>query len=109
MRYLSAQYLAYFHDGLWLQNATHANQMAQYLAGKIKDLPGVRFTQKVEANSLFLILPPDAIQKMLENYFFYIWDESTNEIRLVCSWDTTQEDADDFVGRLKTVLISLNQ
>jgi threonine aldolase len=105
MRYLSAQYLAYFQNDLWRQNASHSNAMAQYLADQIKDLPGVCFTQKVEANSLFLILPQEAIQKMLESYFFYMWDESANEIRLVCSWDTTQQDVDDFVERLKTILL----
>jgi len=105
MRYLSTQYIAYFQDGLWLQNAAHSNAMAEYLADRIRDLPGVRFTQKVEANSLFLILPQEAIQKLLEYYFFYMWDESANEIRLVCSWDTTRSDIDAFVERLKTILL----
>ena len=105
MRYLSAQYLAYFQDDLWLQNATHSNAMAEYLAAQIRNLPGVRFTQKVEVNSLFLIIPREAIQKLLEHYFFYMWDESVNEIRLVCSWDTTQQDIDAFVKLLKTVLM----
>jgi threonine aldolase len=104
MRYLSAQYLAYFEDDLWLQNATHSNKMAHCLADQIRNLKGVRFTQKVEANSLFLILPQEAIQKMLEYYFFYMWDENTNEIRLVCSWDTAQSDIDAFVEHLKTIL-----
>jgi len=105
MRYLSAQYLAYFQDDLWLQNAQYSNAMAEYLAGQIRNLQGVRFTQKVEANSLFLILPQEAIRKMLEHYFFYMWDENTSEIRLVCSWDITQADADAFVERLKTILM----
>ena len=105
MRYLSAQFIAYLQDDLWLQNAAHSNAMARYLADQIRDLPGVRFTRKVEANSLFLILPQEAIQKMLESYFFYMWDENANEIRLVCSWDTTRSDADAFVERLKPVLM----
>jgi threonine aldolase len=105
MRYLSAQYFAYFQDDLWLKNAKHSNAMAGYLADQIRNLPGVRFTQKVEANSLFLILPQEAIRKMLEHYFFYMWDENTNEIRLVCSWDTTQQDVDAFVECLKKVLL----
>jgi threonine aldolase len=105
MRYLSAQYIAYFQDGLWLQNATHSNAMAKLLADQIRNLPGVRFTQKVEVNSLFLILPKEAIQKMLEHYFFYMWNEETAEIRLVCSWDTAQPDVEAFVERLKTILL----
>ena len=105
MRFLSAQYIAYFQDDLWLQNAKHSNAMAQYLYTKINNLPGVRFTQKVEANSLYLILPQDVIRKMLEHYFFYMWDDDINEIRLVCSWDTTQPDVDAFVDCLKTMLL----
>ena len=105
MRFLSAQYTAYFHDDLWLKNARHSNAMAQSLAKNIKDLPNVNFTQKVEANSLFLILPKEAIQKMLEHYFFYMWNEDTDEIRLVCSWDTIQQDIDDFVDCLKKILL----
>jgi len=105
MRYISAQYIAYFQDDLWLQNALYSNAMAKYLADRIQNLPGVRFTQKVEANSLFLTLPPEAIRKMLEHYFFYIWNENANEIRLVCSWDITQADVTAFVERLKMILI----
>lgn len=105
MRYLSAQYLAYFHKGLWFQNAMHSNDMAQYLANQLRNIPGVEITQKVESNSIFLIISKEAILKMLEYYFFYIWDEVTNEIRLVCSWDTTQSDVDDFVNSLKTILL----
>jgi len=105
MRYLSAQYLAYFQDDLWLKNATHSNAMAEYLAGQLRNLPGVRFTQKVEVNSLYFILPQEIIKKMLEYYFFYMWDENTNEVRLVCSWDTTKSEVDAFVERLKTILM----
>jgi len=107
MRYLSAQFIAYFQDGIWLQNATHANAMAKYLADQIRNLPGVSFTQSVDVNSLFLILPKEVIRKLLENYFFYMWDESANEIRLVCSWDTSQSDIDAFVDHLKTILLKI--
>ena len=104
MRFLSAQYIAYFHDDLWLKNALHSNAMAQYLANGIRDLQGVHFTQKVEVNSLFLILSQDIIKKLLEKYFFYMWDEDANEIRLVCSWDTSASDVDDFVSYLKKII-----
>jgi len=105
MRYLSAQFTAYFKDDLWLQNAKHANAMAQYLADKLRILPEVHFTQKVEANSLFLIMPEEVIDRITEDYFFYVWDEITYEARLVCSWDTTPSDVDDFTNHLKTILL----
>jgi threonine aldolase len=105
MRYISAQYIAYFQNGLWLENARHANEMAAYLANQLSVFPQIRFTQKVESNALFLTMPKDVIQKMLEKYFFYFWNEDNNEIRLVCSWDTTKEDIDAFISHLKVLLL----
>ena len=59
------------------------------------------FTQKAESNQLFLILPRPVIDRMLESYFFYFWNEEKDEIRLVTSFDTTEEDVDEFIGLLK--------
>ena len=36
----------------------------------------------------------EALHRLQEEYFFYMWDESRNEARLVTSWDTTDEDID---------------
>ncbi|HOT65651.1 MAG TPA: threonine aldolase, partial [Dysgonamonadaceae bacterium] len=38
--------------------------------------------------------------RLLERYFFYPWDEERNEMRLVCSWDTSDEDIHDFIEYL---------
>ena len=38
-----------------------------------------------------------------ETNFFYVWDEQTNEIRLVTSWDTTEADIDSFINDLKKI------
>lgn len=104
MRYLTSQYKPYFEEGIWSENAAHANQMARYLASRLEEL-GLRFTQKVESNALFLILPPDLICRLQEHYFFYVWNEKRSEVRLVTSWDTTKEDIDAFVSRLKALLL----
>ena len=104
MRYLSAQFSAYFENDLWLKNAFHANKMAQLLAGEIESLPEVKFTQKVQTNALFLTIPPKVINELQKSYFFYIWNEEKYEIRLVCSWDTAEEDVRDFVKTLKALL-----
>ena len=29
---------------------------------------------------------------MQERFFFYVWNEQTSEVRLMCSFDTTEED-----------------
>ena len=100
MRYLSCQFTAYLTDDLWLTNASHANAMADLLYNALKDYPEVRFTQKVESNQLFLTMPRPVIDRLLQSYFFYFWNEEANEIRLVTSFDTTKEDIDAFIEEL---------
>ena len=101
MRYLSCQFTAYLTDNLWLKNANHANAMATKLYAELKKLPEVTFTQRAESNQLFLTMPRPVIDRMLESYFFYFWNEEKNEIRLVTSFDTTEEDVDEFIRLLK--------
>ena len=100
MRYLSCQFTAYLENELWLKNATHANAMAMKLYEALKDFPGVHFTQKVESNQLFLTMPRPVIDKLLQSYFFYFWNEEANEIRLVTSFDTTEQDIEAFIAEL---------
>ncbi|MDR2806124.1 MAG: low specificity L-threonine aldolase [Dysgonamonadaceae bacterium] len=102
MRYHSAQFIAYLENDLWLHNARHANAMAQLLASEIQDLPGICITQKIESNAVFLTMDKELIDKIRQHYFFYIWNEANNEIRLVCSWDTAEEDVNGFVSLLKS-------
>ncbi len=97
LRYLSCQFTAYLTDELWKKNATHANRMAVDLYNGLAGIPGVSFTQKMESNQLFLTMPRKMIDKLLESYYFYFWNEPANEIRLVTSFDTTEEDIQSFL------------
>lgn len=106
MRYLSCQFTAYLTDDLWLKNASHANRMAQKLYQGLKDIPEVHFTQKMESNQLFLTLPRTVIDKLLQSYFFYFWNEAENEIRFVTSFDTTEEDVDSLIQEVKRACAS---
>jgi threonine aldolase len=92
MRYLSAQFIPYLTGDLWLSNARHANHQAAKLVSMLNQYPQVKFTQKPETNQLFFTLPQDIARKLSEQYFFYYWNEAQCEIRLVTSWDTTDED-----------------
>ena len=96
MRFISAQFLALFDNDLWRRNAAHANAMARRLHDAVVDIPGVSITQSVQANGVFAILPEPAIVKLQEAYPFYAWDEARNEVRWMCSWDTSEEDIDSF-------------
>ena len=78
--------------------------MARKLYEGLKDLPGIRFTQAVESNQLFLVMPRTAIDKLQKDYFFYFWNEAANEIRFVTSFDTTGQDIEDFLEAVKRSL-----
>lgn len=104
MRFISAQYIGYFKNDLWKKSAEHANLMARNLAGKLQDIEGLRITQKVEANGIFIIMPQDAAERVRKSYFFYPWNDQISEYRLMTSWDTTEEDIDNFVELLKREL-----
>lgn len=104
MRYISAQFEALLSNDLWLKNAKHANEMAQYLEEKVKEIDGIKLTQRVEANAVFAIMPRKAIEKLQEKYFFYIWDEEKDEVRWMTSFDTKKEDIDLFVEEIKRAM-----
>ncbi len=101
MRFVSAQFLAYFENNLWERNARHANRMAKLLSEKISKIEGVTISRRTEANGVFVIIPEKVIRKLQGDYFFYIWDETQSEARFVTSFDTTEEDIFSFVDALK--------
>ena len=103
MRFCSAQFLAYLEHDLWLQNASHSNKMAQILRTELEKVSSIQFTQQTDGNILIMKMEPDMIEKLLQKHFFYIWDEMTHEIRLVTSWDTTEEDVFSFVNDVKNI------
>lgn len=100
MRYLSAQFVPYLTDGLWLRNARAANDAAGRVEQILRRYPQIHFTQPVQTNQLFFTLPPDVLRALRKELFFYTWNEAENEVRFVTSWDTTDED----ITRLEAVL-----
>jgi threonine aldolase len=102
MRFISAQYIAYFTDDLWRKCASHSNSMATMLYEKIKDINGLKVTQPVQSNGIFVIIPNKVAEEVNKEYFFYPWNERTSEYRLMTSWDTTDEDIENFVRLIKT-------
>jgi threonine aldolase len=101
MRFISAQFIAYFRDDLWKKPAMHANRMAIKLSDKLAEVKGIRITQRVEANGIFIIMPSAVAERLKEKYFFYTWNEIASEYRLMTSWDTQEEDINDFVKILR--------
>ncbi|MCI6875125.1 MAG: aminotransferase class V-fold PLP-dependent enzyme [Parabacteroides sp.] len=101
LRYLSAQFIPYLTDNLWLENALRANISAEKLADVLRQYPEIHFTQAVESNQLFFTIPEKPLKRLQEKYFFYMWNEANREARLVTSWDTSGEDIARFEQDLK--------
>jgi threonine aldolase len=104
MRFISAQFEALLTNGLWRQNATHANRMAQLLATELGKISQIKITQKVEANGVFALVPGKSIPVLQKHYFFYVWNEETSEVRFMTSFDTTESDIQDFVALVRRVV-----
>lgn len=103
-RFIAAQFKRYLLDNLYLKMAAHSNAMAKYLADSIKELPNITISKKVESNAVFATIPTNVSNKLREKHYFYTWDESINEVRWMCSFNTTKEDIDQFVADLKALL-----
>lgn len=103
MRFGSAQLIALLEDDLWLRSAQHANAMAARLRAALDrasangKAPGLGFSQPTQANALFATLPAGVADRLREQVRFYDWDAARNEVRWMCSFDTTESQVDAFV------------
>ncbi|MFE5834319.1 threonine aldolase family protein [Streptomyces sp. NPDC056488] len=98
MRFLSVQFEALLGGDLWHRNAAHANTMAKLLGSLLSQAEGVIVVRPVEANSVFAVLPEGVPAALSERYELHRDQESRNETRLMCSFDTTEQDVRDFVA-----------
>jgi len=105
MRFLSAPWVGMLKNRAWIRHADHANQMARKLHDALVAIPNVRILFPTQANAVFADLPPYAIQALRrEGWKFYTFI-GQGGCRLMCAWDTTEDDVDRFVADLKRLLI----
>jgi threonine aldolase len=105
MRFLSAPWLGMLKDGAWLRHARHANEMAKRLETGLRKISGVSITYPVQSNSVFARIPKVAEEKLrAAGWQFYTGVITPDESRLMCSWDTTAEDVDQFIADLLAVI-----
>ena len=104
MRYISAQFSAFLSNHLWLQNASHANEMAQLLAQHLQKIPGVQITQKTETNMVYAVIPNHCITRLQKQYYFHRFNERTCEVRLMCSFTTQPEDVQSFAQAIRKAI-----
>ncbi|MDD3168167.1 MAG: aminotransferase class V-fold PLP-dependent enzyme [Eubacteriales bacterium] len=99
---LGIQFEELFRDNLYVELASHANQMAALLSKSLRDL-GFSFLVHSPSNQIFPILPNVLIRKLEEDYSFYPWgkiDEDRSAIRLVTSWATEESAVRQFIETL---------
>ncbi|MCL1906147.1 MAG: beta-eliminating lyase-related protein [Clostridiales bacterium] len=88
-RVLGLQFLALFTDGLYYENARHANLQALRLKEGITK-HGYRLLADSPTNQQFVIVPRDLGEKLIEKYQCELWQEAPDEltVRFVTSWAT---------------------
>jgi threonine aldolase len=104
MRFIAAQFDALLTDDLWLRSASHANRMATILGDELSRIPGITLTQIVQANEVFAIFPREHIAELQKELDFQVWDEARTEVRLVASFDTTEDDVRTFASQVRACM-----
>jgi threonine aldolase len=104
MRFISAQFEALLTNDLWRRNAEHANHMAKKLERGLRQIPQIKITQPVDGNGVFAIIPKEIAEALQEELFFYVWNERTHECRLMCSFDTKEEEIEQFVEKARKLV-----
>jgi len=103
MRFLAAPWLGYLKDGLWLERARHANRMAERLEQGIQGLSPVLYPR--EGNAVFAKIPDPIVNKLHDGGWRFYNDVGPDRAaRLMCSWDTTEQDVNEFLEDLKAAL-----
>jgi threonine aldolase len=98
MRCLAAQWLGLLSGGKWLEYARHSNAMALRLSSQLRDVPGIDLLFPCEANAVFAKIPDPVVARLDElGWRFYKDFGPGRGARLMCSWDTTEDDVDRFV------------
>lgn len=110
MRFVSAQLSALFENNaaLAIANGKRANGMAQKLYAEIVEIAKhhseISLPNVAEANAVFPILPQKITEALQAQYRFYVWNQATGQVRLMCSWDTEEEDVNGLVGLLRELI-----
>jgi threonine aldolase len=104
MRFLSAPWVGMLKDGVWLRYAAQANRMAALMHEKLSKLSGPKILFPRHANSVFVQLPQPVIEEMYRRGWIFYGFIGKGGCRLMCSWDTTEEDVENFVTDLGSLL-----
>ena len=95
-RLLSGPMLGLLESGDWEAGGAHANLMAQRLAAGIATRSPFVLAHPVEANAVFLRMPPEAHARLNAlGWACYGFDDGS--VRFVCSWATQSAAVDELI------------
>lgn len=97
MRFLAAPWVGLLSTGAWLRNAQRANAAAARLEAKLGEIAGVEFIARREANAVFVRLPEKVCEGLRARGWRFYTFIGAGGVRLMCSWDTTDQDVDELV------------
>ena len=108
MRFLAAPWNGLLRDGVWLKNAEHANRCAALMAAELKNIPELKIQMPVEANAVFVKMPTNLIKVLHDQGWHFYNFIGEDGVRLMCSWNTKEEDIREFAEDVKRALASLS-
>jgi len=101
-RFLAAPFLGLLETNAWEDGAAHANLMAQRLAAGIATRSSFSLAHPVEANAVFVRIPPEAQERLnAMGWACYRFDDGS--VRFVCSWATEEAAVDELSQAIATL------
>ncbi len=104
-RLLGIQFQELLKDDLYFDLAKHANHEAMKIKKAFQEI-GSEFLCETFTNQIFPILNYAQIEKLSENFDFYVWkklDEEKAAIRIITSWATADDVVKQLVIQIKTL------
>lgn len=101
-RFLGIQFIEFFKDQLYLENAKKANRLASQLAVELQKM-GYAFLTQPTSNIIFPILPNPLIEMLKQEFDFYIWkkvDSNHSAIRLVTTGATCEKQVQKLLEKI---------
>lgn len=98
-RFIAAQILAYLDNDHWLDNAKHANQMAEKLAVAIERSPSIQFQHPQQSNVMFVKMKLELNKALQEAGFIYFTSGEDTQVgaRLVTAFNTKNSEIDRMI------------
>lgn len=108
MRFLAAPWIGLTESGALLRNAAHANRCAAMLAEELLSVPDVELIHPVQANAVFVQMPPDLMDALRNAGWHFYTFIGSGHARFMCSWQTSEENIRGFGLELRELAGSLS-